>query len=85
MKSIQAHWAQPTTFHVETGAKRKRKTRSLLNLQPLYIPVMDSNVTLQKSYHSPLNCLKVTQAKQHEAKVQSHELRGEKSSCSFPI
>lgn len=67
------------------GKAETGKTRSLLNLQPLYIPFMVSNVTLQKSYHSPLNCLEVTQSKQHKAEVQSRELHGEKSSCSFPI
>lgn len=68
----------------ETGAKRKQGKHVcywICNLSTF----LSCNVTLEKSYHSPLNCLKVTQAKQHKAKVQSHELRGEKSSCSFSI
>lgn len=67
------------------GKAETGRTCWLLNLQPLCIPFMVSNVALEGSYHSPLNSLKVTQSKQHKAEVQSHELCSKKSSRSFPI
>lgn len=79
--------AKLNTLHSSSkrGKAEAGKTCWLLNLQPLCIPFMASNVTLVGSYHSPLNSLKVTQSKQHKAKVQSHELYSKKSSRSFPI
>lgn len=47
-----------STYYIplwNTGKAETGQTCSLLNLQPLYIPFMVSNVTLEKSYHLPLS------------------------------